>query len=233
MFSRIFIVNVCLAILVILLGVKTYGVWFPSDDKVSKDTTDQTPASWTERKITPRMNPPEPSFRAVVDKNLFSPRREWREPQKQEVEPEPEPVIPQLNVPGKKIILHGVVVTEGYHRALVNNPTPGEKDIMWVKVGDLVGDFKVSEIREDRIIVAEGAKRYEVLLYDKDKPRNQGFATVDPGPTVVSTGSKPTVIKAKDKRGQAKPRVAKPKELPEEEYEMVRTPFGMRKRRKR
>ncbi|MCK4391148.1 MAG: hypothetical protein KAV83_13030 [Desulfobacterales bacterium] len=220
MFSRILVINIFLAGLAVFLGLKTYGVWFPETEKSKGDRDVQGQSAWPAKTVIPRRMPPESAFRVVVDNNLFSPQREWLESE----EPEPEPEITRLDIPGKKVVLHGVVILDGYERALVKNPRPkaGERPSKWVKVGDTIGDFKVTRIKKDRIVLAEGAKRFEVLLYDKEQPKVRGG---------VAREAKPTVVTTEAKKSPPKPKISKRKEPTEGEYEEVITPFGKIKRR--
>ncbi|MEA3487351.1 MAG: hypothetical protein U9R20_06815, partial [Thermodesulfobacteriota bacterium] len=122
---------------------------------------------------------------------------------------------------------------------------------MWVKEGDIIGDSTegvvISSIQKERITLRDGEKMYEVLLYDKDKSRGKVAARKQTKPTVVTT--KPTAVRTKP---VALPRPPAPGMKPgsknavpskvttkkssspgDGEYEIIDTPFGKIKRRKK
>lgn len=220
MFSRIFVVNILLAVAAVFLGIKTHGVWFPEIETPKEDRHLQQASDRPTRTVKSSRMPLESAFRIVVDKNLFSPQREWLEPEEQE----PEPEIPQPNTLAGQIVLYGVVLVDGYERALVKipRPKPGERPSKWVKLGDTIADFKVAGIEKDKIVLAEGAKRFEVFLYDKDQPKLRAGGVRE---------TKPTVVITETNKSRPKPKISTPKQLAEGEYEEVMTPFGKIKRR--
>ncbi len=79
----------------------------------------------------------------------------------------------------------------------------GSKD-KWVAVGDTIGTFSVTDIKKDRIILADGANNHEILLYDKSKPARQtAAAEKSAAPTVVASGPAPAAAAT---RSDTKPR---------------------------
>ena len=118
----------------------------------------------------------------------------------------------------KSIIVYGVVLADDYQGALVTDvkktpppvkgkptrrrpsakaravkrpPTQGKgaKGVKWVQIGDELGDFEVADIMKDRIILKRGAKSYDLLVYDKDKPKTRKAVVAKAKPTVISTSS--------------------------------------------
>ena len=168
-----------------------------------------------------------------------------------EPEPEPEPEIKPFEGFGKKVTLYGVVLFNDYKKALISNPERGRdapKDI-WVAKGDVVMEMKkreqttvvrVEDIFEDRILVEDGTSRYEVMLYDKDNPKKRPVIKKTSEPKVVSPkkGPKKAADKkaARPKRKKAPQRAAKAvegKNGGDSKYEVINTPFGEIKRRKK
>jgi hypothetical protein len=128
------------------------------------------------------------------------------------------------------------VIADDYRKALISNPeakTQGRTN-RWVTPGDSVGNFKVSAILKDRLILKEGPRKYEVLLYDDDQP-NKGKAVASGSKrTVVSSGAKETPVQSKAaerKVATGEKRSPRVKKADEPGYEMVRTPFGYIKRK--
>lgn len=223
MFSRIWFINFLLAVFAVFFGLKTYGIWSAGEKTASPLQPVEGPSAQSEKRIVKRKMPLESTYSVVVDSNLFSPDRAEFIPEVSE----PETEIKELKIPGKKIFLYGVIVMDDYKTALINNPfrKTDERPNKWVKVGDTFGDFQVTGIDKDRIILVEGSEKYEVLLYSKDKPKRQA--------AVTKKQAKPTVVSAGPKKSPPLPRALKGKESPEAEYETIKTPFGNIKRRKK
>ncbi len=168
-----------------------------------------------------------------------------------EPEPEPQPEIKPFEGFGKKVTLYGVVLYNDYKKALISNPERGSdapKDI-WVAKGDVVMEMKkrdqtmvvrVEDILEDRILVEDGTDRYEVMLYDKENPKKRPVIKKANEPEVVSSQKEPKKATAKKtarpKRKKAPNRTAEAveeKKSDESKYEVINTPFGEIKRRKK
>lgn len=215
-----FVVNILLAVVAVFLGMKTYGVWFPEAETPGEDRSLQQSSAPPIRAVKSNRMPPESVFRVMVDKNLFSPQREWLELE----EPATALEIPQPNTLAGQIVLYGVVLVDGYERALVKipQPKPGERPSKWVKLGDTIADFKVAGIKKDKIVLAQGAKRFEVVLYDKDQPKLRAGRVPETEPTVVTTETKESV---------SMPKTPKTKKPPEGENGYTITPWGKVRRK--
>jgi len=172
--------------------------------------------------------PAESSYGVIVSKNLFSPDR--MEPAAESLRNETR----ETKLPGKKIYLYGVVLSDDYKLALITNPLrgKGERKDIWVHVGDKVDDLKVIEILKDRILLAKGLKEYEISLYDKNKPKRRGVSKSGKKPTVVVADAK---AKKKGKKAQGTGSQGKKSveevESDEGKYRIIDTPFGKIKRR--
>jgi hypothetical protein len=235
-FSKIWLINISLAVFVVFFGIMGFDVWLKGDETIPEIQTAKSPEKPLPGKgIMERTMPPESAYGIVAEKNLFSSNRSESIPEKQKPGP--------LKISEKMIFLYGVVSTGDRKKALISNPEPGSeagkgpaaKD-KWVKVGDTIGNFSVAEIRKDRIILTQGANTHEILLYDKNKPARQtAVAQKSAAPTVVATGSTATVPAAAAKPGTEPPasRIAEGKSAPAPagEYRIVNTPFGPTKRR--
>ena len=207
MFSKIWLINLVLAVFAVFFGLKAYGVWSEGEKSFSEAPLIEKPSSRPKKRIVKKRAPPESAYSVVVEKNLFAPGRTGSMPEKSESGPD----VKQLMVAGKRIIVSGVIMMDGYEAALVgtlkhridrrrSKTNAGEWDSEWVKVGDTIGDFQVAGIKEDRVIFTEGAKEYEIFLYDKDKPKRQIPATKK---------AKPKAVKVAPKNRTARPQVSK------------------------
>jgi hypothetical protein len=231
-FSKIWLINISLAVFIVFLGIMSFDVWSKGDETIPEIRTGKSPEKPPPgKRIMERAMTPESTYGIVADKNLFSSNRSESIP----VELKPGP----LKISEKMIFLYGVVVTGDRKQALISNPESGPeagksraKD-KWVKVGDTLGNFSVAEIRKDRIILTEGASTHEILLYDKDKPARQTTVVEkSAAPAVVSTGSTaPTAAAAKPGTEPPKSAIAEGKSAPAGEYRIINTPFGPTKRR--
>jgi hypothetical protein len=231
-FSKIWLINILMAAFVVFFGVMSFDVWLKGDETIPEIRSDKSPEKSPPGKgIIERVLPPESAYGIVVDKNLFSSNRSEVVPEKQKLGP--------LTISEKMIFLYGVVVTGDRKQALISNPESGPEAGMsrakdkWVKVGDTMGNFSVVEIKKDRIILAEGANRHEILLYDKNKPARQTTVVEkSTAPMVVSTGTtQPTAAAEKPVTGTPKSVISEGKSAPAGEYKIITTPFGPTKRR--
>jgi len=228
-FSKIWLINISLAVFVVILGIMSFNVWLKADETIPEIQTGKSSEKPLAGKmIIERTMPPDSTYGIVADKNLFSSNRVEVIPEKQKPGP------PKISE--KLIFLYGVVLTGDLKQALISNhdpgPAPGKKPAKdkWVKVGDTMGGFSVADIRKDRIVLAEGASTHEILLYDKNKPARQT--------TVAEKQAAPTVVAAVPAAAAAKPGTEPPKSViaegkgtSEAEYITINTPFGPTRRR--
>ena len=207
MISRIWLINIILAFLVAFLGYRAYGVWsreIPDMHISLKPKKVSQSIQQSELKLDKQPLPQEKDYAVLIDQNLFSPERkevllEEKEPAKAE-EKQYAIAKKSLDKMLDKMVLYGLVITEDSAEALVSDVsydpvvrrgrrlntkkvTVGEAK--WVKVGDMIGDFKVTNIESDKIRLEVKGHDYDLLLYDKEnlKPHAQIKAQV--GPTVV------------------------------------------------
>lgn len=225
MFLKIGIINILLAFLVIFFVIKTYGVWKTDKRIPSEKTVIEKETPHSEKKVVQRRLLPDSHYKDVVERCLFYPDRCEFKPEVSESEPE---VLPE-KIPGKKIILYGVVMMEDTATALVSNPEikTGDTPELWVRTGDHLGDFTVASIQKESILLTDGTKQYKISLYDPSKSKQRSAVVKTAQPTVVRTPPKP---KKSDSSGPGK---SKPEELSDDQYEIISTPFGKVKRRKK
>jgi hypothetical protein len=230
-FSRIWLINISLAALVVFFGIMSFDVWSKGDEPLPVARAGKNPETPPPgKRIIERAMAPETTYGIVAEKNLFFSNRSESLP-KELKDPKQGPV----KISEKMIFLYGVIVLGDRKQALISNPEtapqPGKKPVKekWVKLGDMIGNFSVTEIKKDRIILADGDSRHEILLYDKNKPARQVVAAEKAAaPTVVATGAAGAAtqsVKEPSKSGTAEGK------SPEGEFRIVNTPFGPTKRR--
>ncbi|PIP47966.1 MAG: hypothetical protein CO012_06110 [Syntrophobacterales bacterium CG_4_8_14_3_um_filter_49_14] len=238
-FSITGFVNIILAVCVAFFVPKSIDVWSERGGgvKITQAAAQKT-KNGDIKKVTREKMPPEVAYEVVTNKNLFSPNRtEFVETEK-DAEQTEEDIR-------RKIVLYGVVMTDKYSAALISNPEPKfpQRPFLWVKKGNSIGgsNIVVSSIKKENITLRKGTKTYKVLLYDKEKIRKRAVARQQEKPAVVMTQpgaiEKPPAPAAKPGTEIAAP-AAKPESKiaapPEEgEYEIINTPFGKIKRKKK
>ncbi|MCF8129967.1 MAG: hypothetical protein K9N10_15765 [Deltaproteobacteria bacterium] len=237
MFSKIWFINIILLFLVCFLGIKAFEVWFHGNtgDKAPElaiESAQPTPkplAAPDDRKI-----PPETTYDALINFNLFSPERT----ETILAAPTPDAKSKKLSAAEQKNIeqyfssltLYGMVITDDFAEALLsypvsksalqsrkavipksrgrNVPRISAKENKWVKVGDTLGDFKVEAVKPDRVVLKTGEKSYDLLLYDKENLKKRETAKPKSGPKVVGESVTPETAALNEKKG-AKPSIAK------------------------
>ncbi|RLB84345.1 MAG: hypothetical protein DRH24_05280 [Deltaproteobacteria bacterium] len=233
MIQKIWIINIGLVALVIFFGIKTFGVWSKKEKQVFDSGAVKREKPLRNKSVVKRRMPPESAYKDVVEKDLFSRDRAEFIVEEPEIEPEAE----QPKMPGKKMVLYGIVLIDDYKSALISNPDrkPNERKDKWVKINDSVGDFKVADIHKDSVVLAQGADKYEILLYDKDNPKKRARVIKSSRPALITTKqAKPSVSNRKTLRKRHfEPGITKRKKALPVEYEMVDTPFGKVRRRKK
>lgn len=232
---RIWAIDLLLAVFVVAFGMMSFDVWSRGEEPIpeipSAKGVEKAPVG---KGIVERTMPPDSAFALVAEKNLFSQSRSEIVPEKAKAGP--------LRISEKQIFLYGIMAAGDRKKALINNPEPAAapgktapRD-KWVAVGDSVGTFSVTEIRKDRIVLADGASSHEILLFDKSKPARQTTVVEkSAAPTVVAAGKAAPETAAAPK-ADAKPQqpaapAADGKAAPAPEYRIINTPFGPVKQR--
>ena len=231
MLPKVWIANIVLAVLVVFFSVNAYKIWDEDADAGKEEpivkTEAQKAAAGRGEKFVKRLMPAESAYDIVADQNLFSPDREEYVPDEPEPEAAPEPLVSKDRISGETITLYGIIISEDYKKALINNPKrqSGESEQIWVAIGDAVSNLKVADIQKESIILAEGKKKYEVLLYDKNKVKSRKA----PIPSNSQTSETPTVITggSAQKKTEAPKIAPKISEIPIEKR-MMDNPFRRR-----
>jgi hypothetical protein len=127
------------------------------------------------------------SYIFVSEKNIFSPERK----EFPIIAPPPAPAQVKPPIVRPQIVLYGVTLAGDYQSASIVNPgrprTKGEREVMGVKVGDQIGEFKVAKILPDRIMMEAAGDSFEVLLYDPRTPKQRTYAKTEARPATVTS----------------------------------------------
>jgi hypothetical protein len=197
MSGRYFLLSLLLILIILLLFLKNYEIWtYPVEWASEKETVkklEKRPES--PPTMASQRNPASiQSYISISEKNIFSPERKE---------------FPIFGADARKpmmrpqVVLYGVAIAGKYKAASIANPgrplTKGERELMTVKVGDPVGEYKLAKILSDRITLEAAGDSFEILLYDPKAPKRRTGVKTDNRPaTVTSTqpGSAPSAIGA-------------------------------------
>jgi hypothetical protein len=186
---------VVLFVIVLLLAAKSYEalthpiVLIPAKGAIKKsEEKTEKPSTMTGIKEPA----PIASYNSIAEKNIFHPERKE---------------FPILGGGTKKpivrpqIVLYGVTLAGDYQSASVANPgmplKKGERELMTVKVGNQVGEYKLAKILSDRITMEAEGDSFEVLLYDPRMPKKRMDVKTEAKPaTITSTQPVPAPLKA-------------------------------------
>jgi len=182
-------------VLLLLLVFKNYETWLLPVEVAPEKAVVKKPVIKVESPQTAtggqKESTPIESYIFIAEKNLFTPERKefpvFTPPSPQEVK---KPIVrPQ-------VILYGVTISDSYKSASVSTPGKavlrGEREIMTVKIGDRIGEYKLAKILPDRIGLEALEDNFEVLLYDARAPKKRIVAKTENKPaTVISTLAPP------------------------------------------
>ena len=256
MLSKIWLINVILAVVAAFFGIRAFGVWGDSAQSATEihaiESSKAKPKTGRLKGIIGRPVLPESAYEVVVSNNLFSPQREASEPGEAG---EKDTGSWSDSLEGKRllgllkqIILYGVVITDDSKAALVTthfqaqttslgrglpsprvggrrtdplgrrlpSPRVGEKKTEWVKVGDSLSSFTVADIMADRVLLKAGSRDFDLLMYDKDKPKRREpvrRTVADKGKEKVKSAKKVPKEKEKGLRNEISKRLEAMKAL--------------------
>lgn len=216
------ILSILLLMIIFLLALKNYGIWnhpidiLPERGSAKKsDTKIESPPT-----IGSSKNPISiESYIFIAEKNIFSPERK-----EFPIIAPPSTMAEQLKKPMARpqIILYGVMISDDYQSAtIVNQSRPlkkGEREMMTLKIGEQVGEYKLVKILSDRIMLEAPEDTLEVLLYDPKTPKKRSdFKTASKPATITSAIASPTTAPAEvPKTTPVRETIEKPKETVQE-----------------
>ena len=181
-------------IIAVLLVFKNYETWTsplepPPEKGVSKKTALKSGGQPLGDQKDPKAAPSIASYIFIAEKNPFHPdRKEFPLPPPVVVPTgpvvKPPPVRPQVT-------LYGVTIAGAYQSASISYPgrplQKGERDVVTVKIGDRVGEYKLVKILEDRIGLEAQEDNFEVFLYDSRTPKKRVVAKTENKPAAVTS----------------------------------------------
>jgi hypothetical protein len=173
--------------LIVLLIFKNYEIWTQPIEWVPEENIGKKPPGKPENRAdvlstfgTQRNPTSMKSYVSIAEKNVFSPdRKDFPTPmgngKKQLVRPQ--------------IVLYGVTIVGNYQAASIASPgrplQKGERETFTVKVGERIGEYKLTRVFSDRVTLEAEGDTFEVLLYDQSMSKRR---------TQIRTESKPATI---------------------------------------
>jgi hypothetical protein len=186
MSSRYGVLCFLLFFVVLLLAYENYETWSqpmqwaaPKEEgKKPEGKGEPSPAVEGAQKLSSFDSVP-----LIAQNNIFNPDRKEFPVLASVTAEQAKPVVrPQ-------IILYGVMIADDYQTASISNPgrpmLKGEREIKTLKLGDRVGDYKITKILPDRITVEALGDSFEVFLYDPKAPKKR---------TEIKTPSRPAEV---------------------------------------
>ncbi len=183
------ILTLLLFFFVVLLGLKNYEVWtLPIELVPVKGETKKVGAKVETPPATggKKEQAPIESYIFVAEKNIFTPERK----DFPVIAPPPVPSV-QKPIVRPQVILYGVTIVGDYESASVTNPgrqaRKGERELMTLKIGDRVGEYKLAKILPDRITMEAEGDTFEVLLYDPKIPKQRTYGKTEAQPATITS----------------------------------------------
>lgn len=185
MSSRYRFLCILIFFIVLILGYENYETW--------SDLSTVTPKREWGKKVSSKPDLPPPAvapkgvnpleaFSVIAEKNIFSPdRKEFSVAE----------AAGAKAITRPQITLYGVVTGEDYQRASIINPGrplyKGERETKTIKIGDMVGGYKLTKIMPDRIVMDARDDSFEVLLYDPRAHKRRVEARTPTQPAAVTS----------------------------------------------
>lgn len=177
------IFSLLLFVAVVLLALKNYDVWTrPMESlqeagraKKGETRVEGAPVTGRQKEAT--------SIDATIvisEKNIFHPdRKEFSFATPEQSKPTSRP----------QIILYGVTIGKDYQAASLVHPgrplQKGEREMITLKIGDKVGEYKLAKILPDRVTMESGDDSFDVLLYDANAPKKRAVVRTEAKPAEV------------------------------------------------
>jgi hypothetical protein len=124
------------------------------------------------------------SHNLIAEKNIFNPERKDFQGTG--------PGSASKSVIRPEVILYGITIAGNYQSASLVNPgrslKKGERDLMTLKLGERIGEYKLTKVLSDRITLEAQGDTFEVFLYDPKVPKKREGGL----PRAPSSASTPT-----------------------------------------
>ena len=174
-----------LSLVLIFLAIKSYETLTRSTELAP----DKGSVKKTERKIESQPLPEiakEPTtpkdYIPIAEKNIFNPER-------RDFPSGPGGGMKPLVRPS--IILYGITIFGNSQFASISQPgrplKKGERELMTLKVGEKIGEYRVAKVFPDRITLEAEGDSFEVFLYDSGMPKRRSDARTESKPASLTS----------------------------------------------
>ncbi len=200
MIPRIWLINAILALCVLFVGGRAYRVWTQEEPVEAMEPSLDLPVLASEKTRTnERGSLRESAYSVIAERTLFRPDRVEFLPESSE--PTAREEIPLIS--GRRLSLYGVIIMGNDRKALIDNPIrqPDEPGKKWVRVGEVMGNWTVSAIEPESILLVEGAKNYKIPLYTKESGKSSR------SPDKGRSTSSPTIVNTETQQPSSAPKV--------------------------
>lgn len=174
--------------IIFLLIFKNYETWTLPVDVVPEKVVPKKPVVKTENP-PPAESQKEPasaqSYILISEKNIFSPERK-----EFPILPDPAKGINGINKPivRPQVTLYGVTIVGDYQSASVSSPgrplKKGEREVMTIKIGEKIGEYKLAKIMPDRITMEASGDTFDVMLYT---PKQRTYVKTETKPAAITS----------------------------------------------
>ena len=196
---------IILSFLILFLAIKSYDAWthsveVPPDKGTMKRS--EAKVAYPPAILAAKDPSANKTYISIAGKNIFNPERKDF------------PIA--ASGPGTsfgamgrpKIVLYGITLTKDYQSvSIAHTGRPlrkGERELMTLKVGERIGEYKLAKIFPDRVTLETEGDTFEVLLYDPGMPKRRRDVKTESKPasvtTAVPTPTSPSAAPAKPAR---------------------------------
>jgi hypothetical protein len=179
---------IILAFLMLFLAIKSYEAWTHSVEVApEKGTLKKSEAKVDYPPVTPVVKEPSgnKTYISIAEKNIFSPER------KDFPVTAPGSGTSMRPMVRPQIILYGITLAKDYQSVSIVQPgrplRKGERELMTLKVGERIGEYKLAKIFPDRITLEAEGDTFEVSLYDPGTPKRRKDVKTETKPASVTT----------------------------------------------
>jgi hypothetical protein len=180
------ILSIVALVIILFLAFDNHEIWAQAVEPLQKPQKEETKLLEKKAETLPTTGPvkdtrsTQPQI-SIAEKNIFSPNRK------------------DFFIPGAaskpivrpQVVLYGVTIAGDYQAASVSNPgrplQKGERETFTIKLGEKIGDYKVTNISSDRITLEVDGDRFEVLLYDSRTPKKRIEVKTETKPATITS----------------------------------------------
>jgi hypothetical protein len=179
------IFSLLLFVAVVLLGLKNFDVWTQPMETLQEEGRAKKGETKGESALLTGRQKEATSIASTItisEKNIFNPdRREFSFTNPEQSKPMSRP----------QIILYGITIGKDYQAASLVHPgrplQKGEREMITLKIGEKVGEYKLAKILPDRITMESGDDSFDVLLYDASAPKKRAVVRTEVRPAEVKS----------------------------------------------